>query len=138
MKLTLWLALPFAALALAAACGPTCQVPAESEQVYWHGECGPDAVITMNLDDRCHVQLVGAEQAGLPPAGTLNGTGSRPAGALLKDGVNLFDTDGGVITCGARPADGGLTVICHQPCPGVDAGENCDQPCNGFFSLTPP
>ncbi len=137
---------PLRALALAAAafaltllaCGPKCTSPKESEQLYFKGKCGPDATISASVDDRCNVVLSGAAQAGLPEQGTLNGTGSRPAGALLKDGVNFFDTDGGVLSCSGRPADGGLTVVCHQPCPDVDAGDNCDLLCDGFFFTSAP
>ena len=126
-------------LALAVSgCDNQCNSQPETEQLFWRGKCGPDATLMASVDRQCHVDVSGADQADLPQQGTLNGTGSQPASALWVVGVNLFSTDGGVLYCLATPADGGLSVGCHQPCPGVDAGDNCDLECDGFFYKSAP
>ncbi len=125
------------ALGLLWSCDNTCKSQPESQTLYFKGKCGPDATVMASVDNACHVTLAGAQAAGLPEHGALNGTGSQPPGALLKEGVNFFDADGGAHSCSGIPADGGLSVICHQPCPDVDAGDNCDLQCDGFFSVAP-
>lgn len=130
-----------AALVLAPACGNKCNSQAESQQLFWRGKCGDGmpATVMASVDTQCEVTLSGGEGEELPSRGVLDSTGSQPMGALLKDGVNLYEPDGGVVSCTATPADGGLSVACRQPCPGVDAGDNCSLECDGFlFSSAPP
>lgn len=127
------------ALALAAAgCNDHCNSQPEAEQLFWRGKCGPDTTVMASVDSKCNVTLAGAAAAGVPEQGVINGTGSQPTGALLKLGVNTYETDGGVVNCVGTPADGGLSVECRQPCPGVDAGDNCSLVCDGFLFSSPP
>jgi hypothetical protein len=115
-----------------------CNSEPEAQQLFYRGKCGPDTTVMASVDSKCDVTLAGAAAAGLPEQGVLDSTGSQPPGALLKDGVNIYNPDGGLVSCTAMPADGGLFVECRQPCPGEDAGDNCSLVCDGFLFSSPP